>query len=269
MWAPTERCTRANEQQSVHSVLDDVSYANPHRAHTHTNANTHKRHLSPSYHPTGRCLESTSWTDGAPHHCTMLALALAHCAFTPPPLSGVAMASPIASGRRAFLGRALFGAAAAGAATSTLVIAPLPSFAVASPQQVLKSRAVYGSRVFRLQDATAAVIMDEKNVFDLFLTGAPGGEKEASASWPKPVPPSPGGTERSLRRHQRRHQRSLRISQRQSVPEGALNPGQPRSAASQPLGPRCPAKSGLFLTHTRLSRRNRLCRRQARYGGEW
>ena len=102
----------------------------------------------------------------------MLALTLAHCAFTPPPLSGVTMNA--AHGRRAFLGRAFFGAAAAGAATSSLVIAPLPSFAVASPQQVLKSRAVYGSRVFRLQDATAAVIMDEKNVFDLFLTGALG-----------------------------------------------------------------------------------------------
>jgi len=100
----------------------------------------------------------------------MLALTLAHCAFTPPPLSGVAMAS----GRRAFLGRAFLGAATAGAAASTLVIAPLPSFAVASAQQVLKSRAVYGSRVFRLQDASAAVIMDEKNVFDLFLTGVYG-----------------------------------------------------------------------------------------------
>ena len=88
----------------------------------------------------------------------MLALALAQCAFT---LSG---------GRRTFLSRAFLGAA--GAATSTLVLSPLPSSAAASPQQVLKSRAIYGSRVFRLQDASAAVIIDEKNVFDLFLTGA-------------------------------------------------------------------------------------------------
>ena len=98
----------------------------------------------------------------------MLALALAQCAFTPPPLSGGATAS----GRRAFLSRAFLGAASAGAATSTLVLSPLPSSAAASPQQVLKSRAIYGSRVFRLQDASAAVIIDEKNVFDLFLTGA-------------------------------------------------------------------------------------------------
>ena len=105
----------------------------------------------------------------------MLALALAQCAFTPPPLSGAATAS----GRRAFLSRAFLGAA--GAATSTLVLSPLPSSAAASAQQVLKSRAVYGSRVFRLQSASAAVIIDEKNVFDLFLTGAPGSEEAARA----------------------------------------------------------------------------------------
>ena len=95
----------------------------------------------------------------------MFALALAQCAFTP------------LSGRRAFLSRAFLGAASAGAATSTLVLSPLPSSAAASPQQVLKSRAIYGSRVFRLQDASAAVIIDEKNVFDLFLTGAHGSEE--------------------------------------------------------------------------------------------
>ena len=98
----------------------------------------------------------------------MLALALAQCAFT---LSG---------GRRTFLSRAFLGAA--GAATSTLVLSPLPSSAAASPQQVLKSRAIYGSRVFRLQDASAAVIIDEKNVFDLFLTGAHGSEEAAARS---------------------------------------------------------------------------------------
>eukprot|EP00964_Phaeocystis_antarctica_P055916 scaffold32929_cov55-Phaeocystis_antarctica.AAC.2 len=36
-------------------------------------------------------------------------------------------------------------------------------------------------------------------------------------------------------------------SQRQTMPEVALGPGQPRSA-SQPLWPRCPAISGLFST---------------------
>ena len=105
--------------------------------------------------------------DGAPAPASpkMLALTLAHCTFTPPPLSGMA------SSRRAFIGRALLGTA--GATSGSLVMAPLPSFAVAppSPQQILKSRAVYGSRVFRLQDASAAMIMDEKNVFTLFLTG--------------------------------------------------------------------------------------------------
>ena len=54
--------------------------------------------------------------------------------------------------------------------------APAPAFAVAppSPQQILKSRSVYGSRVYRLQDATPEVIIDEKNVFTLFITGVYG-----------------------------------------------------------------------------------------------
>ena len=120
--------------------------------------------------PSRQCQESArrSGQAAAASKRRMLALALAQCAFTPPPLSGGATAS----GRRAFLSRAFLGAASAGAATSTLVLSPLPSSAAASPQQVLKSRAIYGSRVFRLQDASAAVIIDEKNVFDLFLTGA-------------------------------------------------------------------------------------------------
>ena len=36
---------------------------------------------------------------------------------------------------------------------------------------MLKSRAVYGSRVFRLQDAAPAAILEEKNAFTLFVTG--------------------------------------------------------------------------------------------------
>jgi hypothetical protein len=138
----------------------------------------------------------------------MFALTLAHCTFTPPPLSGVAMAS----GRRAFLGRAFLGAATVGAATSTLVIAPLPSFAAASAQQVLKSRAVYGSRVFRLQDASTAVIMDEKNVFDLFLTGGA---------------------------------RRQKVARRAGASEASLSAGQPRFA-SQPLWPCCSAMPLVF-----------------------
>ena len=43
-----------------------------------------------------------------------------------------------------------------------------------SPQQILKSRGVYGSRVFRLQDAPVATIIDEKNAFTLFTTGVYG-----------------------------------------------------------------------------------------------
>lgn len=98
----------------------------------------------------------------------MLAMALAYLSFTPPPLSSVA------SSRRELIGRALLGTA--GVASGCLVMAPLPSFAVAppSPQQMLKSRAIYGSRVYRLQAATTAAILDEKNVFTLFITGVYG-----------------------------------------------------------------------------------------------
>jgi hypothetical protein len=83
-----------------------------------------------------------------------------------------------ATSRREVLGRALGGAAAAG-------LAATPAWAVAppSPQQMLKSRAVYGSRVFRLQEAPPATIMDEKNVFTLFITGVYG----ASADKPTRV----------------------------------------------------------------------------------
>ena len=80
---------------------------------------------------------------------------------------GPSKAAPAMS-RRAAVSRTLLGVA--GAASSLL---PLPSVAVAppSPQQILKSRAVYGSRIYRLQDATPAVIIDEKNAFTLFITG--------------------------------------------------------------------------------------------------
>ena len=48
-----------------------------------------------------------------------------------------------------------------------------PAFAVPppSPQQMLKSRAVYGSRIYRLQDATPAKVIEEKNAFALFISG--------------------------------------------------------------------------------------------------
>ena len=64
---------------------------------------------------------------------------------------------------------AMIGAVAASAGA-------LPALAVAppSPQQMLKSRAVYGSRIFRLQDASASQIVDEKNAFQLFITGVYG-----------------------------------------------------------------------------------------------
>merc|ERR1719453_775458 len=63
---------------------------------------------------------------------------------------------------------ALFGAAAAVAA------APLAAHADgASSKAVLeRARAIYGSRVFRLQGASAEKVLEEQNTFTLFTTGA-------------------------------------------------------------------------------------------------
>ena len=58
---------------------------------------------------------------------------------------------------------------------AALLLSPLgASAASSSPTQVLKSRAVYGSRVFRLQGASAETILEEKGVFTLFITGVYG-----------------------------------------------------------------------------------------------
>jgi hypothetical protein len=96
----------------------------------------------------------------------MFAFIVALCAFSPQPI-----------GRRETLGRAF----QLGAATT--IGLPFAAFAVPqpSPQAILKSRAVYGSRIYRLQDANPSTILDEKNAFTLFLTGVYG------ASADKPI----------------------------------------------------------------------------------
>jgi len=81
------------------------------------------------------------------------------------------VAAMLATSRRDVIGRTLTGAVSLGAvaiATPALAVAP------PSPQQVLKTRGVYGSRVYRLQSASAATILDEKNALTLFITGAYG-----------------------------------------------------------------------------------------------
>jgi len=63
---------------------------------------------------------------------------------------------------------ALFGAAAAAAFT------PLAAFAdgAGSPQVLAKSRAIYGSRIFRLQGASPEKVLEEKNMFTIFTSSA-------------------------------------------------------------------------------------------------
>jgi hypothetical protein len=67
--------------------------------------------------------------------------------------------------RRAFVGT--FAAAAVG-------MAPLAAFAdgAASPATRERARAIYGSRIARLSNAPAADILEEKNAFKLFISGA-------------------------------------------------------------------------------------------------
>lgn len=79
------------------------------------------------------------------------------------PRARVAMNAP--STRRGTLRFAI------GAASALLAVPTVAAAASSSPQQMLKSRAVYGSRVFRLQNASPGAIMEDKNVFTLFITG--------------------------------------------------------------------------------------------------
>ena len=61
-----------------------------------------------------------------------------------------------------------------GAAAAAVTAAPLAAFAdgASSPAVLAKSRALYGSRVYKLKDASPEAILEEKNVFTLFTTGA-------------------------------------------------------------------------------------------------
>jgi len=64
--------------------------------------------------------------------------------------------------------QALFSVAAAAAAV------PLAANAdgASSRAVIERARALYGSRIFRLQGASAEKVVEEKNVFDLFITGS-------------------------------------------------------------------------------------------------
>merc|ERR1719199_2504891 len=77
--------------------------------------------------------------------------------------SSVVMSEPMLA-RRAVLG----------AAAAAVSVAPMAAFAdgASSPAVLAKSRAIYGSRVYKLKDASPEAILEEKNVFTLFTTGA-------------------------------------------------------------------------------------------------
>lgn len=62
------------------------------------------------------------------------------------------------------------------AAMPVLAMLPPDAFAVAPPsqQQMLKSRAIYGSRVWRMQGGSSDQILEEKNALKLFTSGVYG-----------------------------------------------------------------------------------------------
>merc|ERR1719453_717612 len=100
----------------------------------------------------------------------MLSFATAALAFSGPAMApSRASSSVVMSAEPMFDRRAMLGAAAA-----AVSMAPLAAFAdgASSPAVLAKSRALYGSRVFKLKDATPEAILEEKNVFALFTTGA-------------------------------------------------------------------------------------------------
>merc|ERR1719389_736293 len=61
-----------------------------------------------------------------------------------------------------------------GSAAAVAAMAPLAASADGASSKAVKerSRAIYGSRVFRLQGKTTEAVLEEKNVFTLFITGS-------------------------------------------------------------------------------------------------
>merc|ERR1719152_78645 len=73
-----------------------------------------------------------------------------------------------------------------GTAAAALVAAPLGAFAdgASSPAVRERARAIYGSRVYRLQGASVEKIIEEKNAFQLFTTGAYRSDSASKAGAP-------------------------------------------------------------------------------------
>jgi len=90
--------------------------------------------------------------------------------FAPPTALPATRATALTMAEQPMLGRREMLSAAAAAAT----MAPLAAFAdgASSPAVLERSRQIYGSRVARLTDASTDAILEEKNAFTLFTTGA-------------------------------------------------------------------------------------------------
>lgn len=90
-------------------------------------------------------------------------------AFTPP----TPLAANSAMAARSSVEMSVSRRAFAGTFAAAVAAAPLAAMAdgASSPAVRERARAIYGSRIFRLQGATAETILEEKNVFPLFTTG--------------------------------------------------------------------------------------------------
>jgi len=161
----------------------------------------------------------------------MFALALAAPAFSPP-------ASQCTSS--ALSRRELF-AQGAGAAFAAL---PLAAFAdgANSKATVDRARGIYGSRVFRLQTASAAEIADEANVLTLFITGsyrgAGGDVKEMSKKLKgiakTVVSKAKAGDEAGSKAALKEFIAIAKITENDMVAGGNFNPKQRRNAGAPP-----------------------------------
>jgi len=81
------------------------------------------------------------------------------------PPAGTRSAVSMSLGRRELL-------QSAGSALALLPALAANADGANSAQTAFRARAIYGSRIYRLQSATAAAILTEKNAFTLFISGA-------------------------------------------------------------------------------------------------
>lgn len=159
----------------------------------------------------------------------MLALSFAATAFTPP---ASRCSTPATLGRRELF-------QGAGAA---LAAVPLAAFADGANSRATaeRARAIYGSRVYRLQTASAATIADEAAVLQLFITGSyRGADSKPTAAALKKLSKSivasaKAGDESAAKAGLKEFVALGKITELDSVAGGNFNPKQRRNPGAPP-----------------------------------